>query len=790
MTNLLSVPFKRTYVLPIREGVREYISAHHKDTHPGAFKWDIDRWDILRKEATDNVVHMDRIKPMLSYHAQLVFILTKLPFDIGLEIAYAPVFSPGAIPVTLKNLTFERTGVLFNLAALYSQLASAEDRTTPQGLKQMIAHLQAAAGVFRYMISFATPSLRNSVAEEDMPLDLADSFLASLESLMLAQAQEGVWQRAVQDNYKNGIVAKLAAKVSTLYGDALRQIKDSPIPIKHVFPAGWLAHLETKEQHFAGVSQFRKSVDDLEANRYGHEIARLTLANSAVRRGHEIGRKGRVMPPVLKDIQALVDIFQANLTRAERDNDLIYHHEVPAASSLPQIKEISMVQSLGLEALTDPKMAIGNDAVIFGDLLGYGAKVAIDIYQERRKNWIEEEVLARAQHMGDAASSLLQSLNLPAALEAMEKPIGLPPSLLKKAEEVRSEDGPVRIPLSIENVRKVAQMNKALLDETLDILDLEAEEDEVFQEEAPGTRAPSAESNKELISKAHRYRQILEEAAQSDEVVKGKWDDWEQNITELTWNEEDLQAAIPSSTISLVSKGATASKGNSTQLHARQLRSLLESLDDIQRTRVQLVERAKRRVEADDITPRILKAATAIERWVEVQPAMFEDVLDEEMAKFDKFRNDIEEAEEQQQLVLESIKERNGLFLQSRKEDPSVKEREHALQSLDLAYHMYREITRNLDEGLKFYNEFSDILVKFKETCRGWANHRKDEMYVLLRAMHNISLDAGNDSDEPAPPDAPQPSSPAPRGKPSLPPLSSGQWEAIVLPPPPSKRSS
>lgn len=87
------------------------------------------------------------------------------------------------------------------------------------------------------------------------------------------------------------------------------------------------------------------------------------------------------------------------------------------------------------------------------------------------------------------------------------------------------------------------------------------------------------------------------------------------------------------------------------------------------------------------------------------------------------------------------------MFLQSRKEDASVKEREHALQSLDLAYYMYKEITRNLDEGIKvgllldimdltgvlmpimqFYNDFSGILAQFKETCKGWANHRRNEM--------------------------------------------------------------
>ncbi len=41
------------------------------------------------------------------------------------------------------------------------------------------------------------------------------------------------------------------------------------------------------------------------------------------------------------------------------------------------------------------------------------------------------------------------------------------------------------------------------------------------------------------------------------------------------------------------------------------------------------------------------------------------------------------------------------MFLDSRKDDPAVKERERALQSLDLAYAKYREIVKNLDEGFK-----------------------------------------------------------------------------------------
>ncbi len=40
-------------------------------------------------------------------------------------------------------------------------------------------------------------------------------------------------------------------------------------------------------------------------------------------------------------------------------------------------------------------------------------------------------------------------------------------------------------------------------------------------------------------------------------------------------------------------------------------------------------------------------------------------------------------------------------FLSSRREDSSVKEREYALQSLDLSYHKYKEIVRHLDEGIQ-----------------------------------------------------------------------------------------
>ena len=71
-------------------------------------------------------------------------------------------------------------------------------------------------------------------------------------------------------------------------------------------------------------------------------------------------------------------------------------------------------------------------------------------------------------------------------------------------------------------------------------MDQEAEEDEVFQEEARGRRVPSLDANKELTEKATKYSNILKQAGESDAVVRAKWEDWEAHITELTWSDVSL----------------------------------------------------------------------------------------------------------------------------------------------------------------------------------------------------------------------------------------------------------
>lgn len=93
-----------------------------------------------------------------------------------------------------------------------------------------------------------------------------------------------------------------------------------------------------------------------------------------------------------------------------------------------------------------------------------------------------------------------------------------------------------------------------------------------------------------------------------------------------------------------------------TRRCARDLRALLEKLEDLKRSRAQTVQRARFTADADDITSRVLREAAGVAQWAEVQPTMFEDTFEKEMEKYDKFRSALEEGEITQRELLEQLK--------------------------------------------------------------------------------------------------------------------------------------
>jgi programmed cell death 6-interacting protein len=96
---------------------------------------------------------------------------------------------------------------------------------------------------------------------------------------------------------------------------------------------------------------------------------------------------------------------------------------------------------------------------------------------------------------------------------------------------------------------------------------------------------------------------------------------------------------------------ASSPLSTQTKSHARILRGHLESLEEIRRNRQYAVIRAQNLADNDDISDRIKLVALGLERWTQVKAEMFEDVMGEELNKYEKYRNEIAGTEEQDSLL-------------------------------------------------------------------------------------------------------------------------------------------
>lgn len=79
----------------------------------------------------------------------------------------------------------------------------------------------------------------------------------------------------------------------------------------------------------------------------------------------------------LTDCQSLLEVVQKELARAERDNDLIYHKDVPAVSDLVAIPEVKLVSAIGASGLIEPRSLVPHGEALFSELVSWGVKAAI-----------------------------------------------------------------------------------------------------------------------------------------------------------------------------------------------------------------------------------------------------------------------------------------------------------------------------------------------------------------------------------------------------------------------------
>lgn len=683
------------------------------------FSKDLEAIEKLRSVAVHaQEPHPSNIPKLHQYAAQLIWMSGKFPIDIGVEFPWYPAlgYNTGR-PTSRNNLRYELANIISNLAAMYSQLAMSSNRSSSEGLKAAANNFCLAAGVLSHLRNNILPDLRT-----EPPEDMDIMTLECLEKLMLAQGQECFWQKAVKDGLKDATIAKLAARVSDLYSEAGEAGITSD-----AISSEWIHHMTAKHHHFAAAAQYRAACDCLEKRKYGEEVARLrdslTCVNEALKEQRYVNKV------VLADLNGLKNRITEDLKRAEKDNDMIYLLPVTPKAELKIIDRANMVVSRVPKEIAESNSMLGDHGelgqALFSKLVPYSVHLAASIYVDRRDRLVNNTIIEELEALTARIHETLRNLNLPGSLQALEKPLGLPPGLVGHADEIRQQDGINRLLRSMEDTKKLMYTDQAIYQEGVEILKSEVAEDEGARRRYGTecwTRPSPEQAAPKLFAQINEIDGYFKAATNSDNIVKTKLKENEYFIQLLSGPDHDLENYVPS--------GRRPAITGDVEREAGKLRGSFNEVSRLESRRRRKIEALRTKAKQDDINPELLREAARLEREFpmhSIEAVQFEGLFDKRLQMYDADQNMVQEEEKDQLDAIKRLQDANAAFLIARRGDQSTKKREQALQNLENAYFKYKEIISNLDVGRKFYNDLAKIVNRFRDDARSFAYQRKSE---------------------------------------------------------------
>ncbi|CAI4052150.1 hypothetical protein SKDZ_15G4110 [Saccharomyces kudriavzevii ZP591] len=360
MSELLGIPLKRTLDVDFAAELSKLIDSTSFQT-ASFFQSDISKVAAARNNAITPDISINGLDALKTYYAMLLQLERKFP-DNQIEFTWFQTLSQKSLGCSQYSLQWEKLTIIYNIGCMYSLLALDSNNDSVESLKTSCLYFQNSAGCFKYVMKHQTnlktmPVMDNSTAD-------------ALASLMLAQAQECFWFKAVQDKHKDSLIAKLSQQIVDFYSEAISEAQRGKL-IRN----DWINHLKAKKAYFSAVTSYRMSLSFNEKKQFGSMVKALQKALQFVN------------DSTLSSQAKFRTVIESTLKEAQRDNDFIYLQQLP--SELPKIKPALMVKPSSIVTLLP---SIENSDQLFKDLIPVEVMDYCTAYNERQDKYIEQRV--------------------------------------------------------------------------------------------------------------------------------------------------------------------------------------------------------------------------------------------------------------------------------------------------------------------------------------------------------------------------------------------------------------
>ncbi|KAL3751289.1 hypothetical protein ACJRO7_012156 [Eucalyptus globulus] len=632
-TNIMLAIFeKKTAAVDLYRPVRSYIAFHYSEREAQNLEDDLQTLRDLRSDLENPAKQPSptaRRDVLQSYFRALCVVETRFPISPDRDHINAVTFTwhdafKQKLKASQQNIHLEKAAVLFNLGAVYSQIGLSYDRSTVEGRRLAVQAFIGAAGAFAYLRD-------NAAAKASMgsstTVDVSVECAGMLERLMLAQAQECVFENTIAKGSTPGVCAKISRQVGLYYEEAWAALNVAPL--NQHFDKGWISHVQLKAALFYAEACYRYGLELHEKEEIAEEIARLRSGVSTL---SEAKKSTKGAPPQLLDaINKLEANINRNLDRAVKENDRVYLMRIPSPSSLPPLPSFSMVKPMPMNEVLD-----ASKEKMFASLVPDSSAKALSRYTEMVDDIIRTQA-EKLQQGSELTRVRLKDMDLPDSILALEGHFTLPVDLKEDVEAVQISGGPAGLDAELQQLRDLRRVNQELLVQTEELLQKEAREDAQFRGQfgTRWTRPQSSTLTKNLQDRVNRFAGNLKQAAESDARIERSVKDHAALMSILDCR--PIESALPSLARPIMSLDANE------DAVVGALKQSLRQLETLGAQRAGLEDMLKEMKRKDDILPKLM-ASTGSQ----------EDLFKKEVSKYDPICEDIaQNIEAQEQLLFQ-----------------------------------------------------------------------------------------------------------------------------------------
>ncbi|KAF8539308.1 BRO1-like domain-containing protein [Trichophaea hybrida] len=763
----ISCPLKTTTEIDWIQPLKSYIAKTYGD--PEKYNEECATLNRLRQDmrgaGKDSAAGRDLL---YRYYGQLELLDLRFPVEErGVRVSFTWYDAFTHKSTSQYSLAFEKASIIFNISAVHSCHAANQNRSEEIGVKTAFHSFQAAAGMFTYI---------NENFLHAPSTDLSRDTVKTLININLAQAQEVFLEKQIADGKKSGMLAKLAAQAALLYSQAVEGLQGDST--KGVFDKTWNTMCLAKQFFMESLAHYLQALADCDHSNYGLSIARLQLAEAL---GKEAVRTAQMIPnnpstnsslsidagPSLVQItKRHHGLVHEKLSELAKDNDYIYHQNIPSESAIPNIPKMPAAKAIPVQELyqgQDINRIIGPD--IFQKIVPMSVTESASLYDEEKAKLVRAETekvdLANAEMV-----AALDYLKLPHSLKLLKN--GFEDGI-DVADEFRDwcADMTSR-PESMENTFTGLKMNKKKIKEILEASSKSLEQEELVCEKMRAkyleewTQQPSSRLTQTLRSDIRSYQEAISAAVSSDNQLWTQYKVVQSDMKEMIQagqkaDEGAVDQLWNSKAGNLNFDQANGREGGETLLDVddgeggptvmeqiERVEDLLKKLNLIKRERAQVLKDLKDIVHNDDISNVLILNKKAVQNH---ENALFAN----ELEKFRPHQNRLLQATHKQSALMKDLTAAYGDLLQDKRiraeqsrYEALSRQRNSILSKFKKTYQAFLDIWEGLEKAQQFYSEMFETAESLDKNVETFVSNRRSEGAMLLSS---IEKEKGTDAE-------------------------------------------